>query len=99
MTSLFSDFEDISKNEENNIDNVDSIPIEHASDEEGDANSAPSVDGSHVTSSTLRSQRTIKGLRSPLMMSDLITVVGEMASAIKNSTHWTEIVYAKVMEA
>ena len=61
MTPLFSDFEDISKNEENNIDNVDSIPIEHASDEEGDANSALPIDSSPATLSTLRSHHTSKG--------------------------------------
>ena len=32
------------------------------------------------------------------MMSDLLTMVGEMASAIRNPTHWMETFYARVME-
>ena len=32
------------------------------------------------------------------MMSDLITVVGEMVAAIKNPTHFTETLYEKVMK-
>ncbi|KAJ0977367.1 hypothetical protein J5N97_012841 [Dioscorea zingiberensis] len=32
------------------------------------------------------------------IMSDLIKVVREMAEAIKNPTHWSEILYKRVME-
>ena len=32
------------------------------------------------------------------MMTDLKSVVGEMASTIRNPTHWTKILYSKVVE-
>ncbi|KAH7672132.1 hypothetical protein IHE45_09G033200 [Dioscorea alata] len=87
-TSVFAELGDNSEHE--NI----------RSDDDADANSAPPVVSSPATSATPRSmsQRSSKGSKNPSMMGDLIVVVGEMADAIKNPTHCTESLYAKVME-
>ncbi|KAH7683610.1 hypothetical protein IHE45_05G194500 [Dioscorea alata] len=87
-----------SENEGNNMHDFDEVPVQQPSDDDADANSAPPVVSSPVSSSTPRSQRSSRGSKNPSMMGDLIVVVGEMASAIKNPTHWTESLYAKVME-
>ncbi|KAH7663734.1 Myb/SANT-like domain-containing protein, partial [Dioscorea alata] len=98
-TSVFADLEDNnSDNEGNNMHNFDEVPIQQPSDDDADANSAPPILSSPASSSTPRSQRSSRGSKNPSMMGDLIVVVGEMASAIKNPTHWTESLYAKVME-
>ncbi|KAH7685606.1 Myb/SANT-like domain-containing protein, partial [Dioscorea alata] len=99
-TSVFTEFGDNSEHEGNNMDNFEEGPIEHPSDDDADANSAPPVVSSPATSATPRSmsRRSSKGSKNPSMMGDLIVVVGEMATAIKNPTHWTESLYAKVME-
>ncbi|XP_039140442.1 uncharacterized protein At2g29880-like [Dioscorea cayenensis subsp. rotundata] len=101
-TSVFADLGENSEHEGNNNNNFDEEPIEQPSDDDADANSAPPAVSSPVsipaTSSTPRSQRSSRGSKNPSMMGDLIVVVGEMASAIKNPTHWTESLYAKVME-
>ncbi|XP_039120076.1 uncharacterized protein LOC120256443 [Dioscorea cayenensis subsp. rotundata] len=96
-TSMFSEFGDRSENEDNNLDNGDTTPLEHPSDDDDDDHSAPQVVSSPATSSTPRSQRSNRSQKGP-SMSDLLVVVGEMADAIKNPTHWTEYLYTKVME-
>ncbi|XP_039141232.1 uncharacterized protein LOC120278518 [Dioscorea cayenensis subsp. rotundata] len=99
-TSMFDDFGDKSDHGGNNMDNFDESPVDQPSDDDADAdaNSAPPVVSSPATSSTPRSQRSSRGSKNPSMMGDLIIMVGEMASAIKNPTHWSETLYAKVME-
>ncbi|KAH7681163.1 Myb/SANT-like domain-containing protein [Dioscorea alata] len=98
-TSVFAELGDNnSENEGNNINNLNDSPVEQPSDDDADANSAPPVMSSPATSSTPRSQRSSRASKNPSMMGDLIVVVGEMASAIKNPTHWTESLYAKVMD-
>lgn len=98
MTSLFLEFADRSESEDLNNDNIESAPFDHASEEEGEENSTPPIASSSATSTTIRSQCNSKGPSNPFIMSDLIVLVSEMADAIKNSTHWTETVYAKVMD-
>ncbi|KAH7669120.1 Myb/SANT-like domain-containing protein [Dioscorea alata] len=98
-TSMFADLGDNNlENEGNNMQNFDEVPIQQPSDDDADANSAPPVLSSPASSSTPRSQRSSRGSKNPSMMGDLIVVVREMASAIKNPTNWTESLYAKVME-
>jgi len=99
-TSVFADLGDNSEHEGNNMENFDDGPVEQQSDDDADANSAPHVVSSPATSTAPRSalQRSSRGSKNPSMMGDLIVVVGEMAAAIKNPTHWTETLYAKVME-
>ncbi|KAH7679248.1 Myb/SANT-like domain-containing protein [Dioscorea alata] len=98
-TSVFAELGDNnSENEGNNMNNFNDSPVEQPSDDDADANSAPPVMSSPATSSAPRSQRSSRGSKNPSMMGDLIVVIGEMASAIKNPTHWIEILYAKVME-
>ncbi|KAH7688926.1 Myb/SANT-like domain-containing protein, partial [Dioscorea alata] len=100
VTSVFAELGDNSEHEGNNMENFDDGPVEHPSDDDADANSAPPVVSSPATSATPRStsQRSSRGSKNPSIMGDLIVVVGEMAAAIKNPTHWTESLYAKVME-
>ncbi|XP_039138787.1 uncharacterized protein At2g29880-like [Dioscorea cayenensis subsp. rotundata] len=97
-TSLYANFSDKSEAEGNNMENFDEGPVELPSDDDADVNSAPPIVGSPATSSAQRSQHSSRGSKNPSMMGDLIIVVGEMAAAIKNPTHWTEPLYAKVME-
>ncbi|KAH7655837.1 hypothetical protein IHE45_18G039100 [Dioscorea alata] len=99
-TSVFAELGDNSEHEGNNMENFDDGPVEHPSNDDADANSAPPVVSSPATSATPRptSQYSSKGSKNPSMMGDLIVVVVEMAAAIKNPTHWTESLYAKVME-
>lgn len=97
-TSMFSEFEVPSEHEDDNPDNGDSPPMDHGSDEDCDVHSAPPIVNSPATSSTPRSQRSNRGPKNNSMMGDLLVVVGEMADAIKNPTHWTETLYTKVME-
>ncbi|XP_039134144.1 uncharacterized protein LOC120271521 [Dioscorea cayenensis subsp. rotundata] len=96
--SLYAGFGDKSKYEGNIMENFDEGPVEQPSNDDADVNSAPPVVGSPATSSAQRLQRSSKGSKNPSMMGDLIIVVGEMASAIKNPTDWTETLYAKVIE-
>ncbi|KAH7669179.1 Myb/SANT-like domain-containing protein, partial [Dioscorea alata] len=84
-TFVFAEFGDNSEHEGNNMDNFEEGPIEHPSDDDADANSAPPVVSSPATSATPRSMSRHSR-------------VGEMAAAIKNPTHWTKSLYAKVME-
>ncbi|XP_039134205.1 uncharacterized protein LOC120271588 [Dioscorea cayenensis subsp. rotundata] len=97
-TSMFSEFEVPSEHEDDNPDNGDSPPMDHASDEDCDVYSTPPVVNSPATSSTPRSQRSNRGPKNNSMMGDLLVVVGEMADAIKNPTHRIETLYTKVME-
>ncbi|XP_039119311.1 uncharacterized protein LOC120255571 [Dioscorea cayenensis subsp. rotundata] len=83
----------------NNMEKFNEVTVEQPSDDDADANSARSIVGNPATSSTPRSQRSSRGSKNPSIMGDLIVVVGEMASAIKNPTHLMETLYAKVMEA
>ncbi|XP_039141264.1 uncharacterized protein LOC120278583 [Dioscorea cayenensis subsp. rotundata] len=96
--SVFADLGDNSEHEGNNNNNFDEELVEQPSDDDADANFAPPVVSIPATSSTPRSQRSRRGSKNPSMMGDLIVVVGEMASTIKNPTHWIESLYAKVME-
>lgn len=77
---------------------MESILLEHPSEEDGVPNSVPPVASSLAFSSTQKLPRPTKATRNTSMMSDLIIVVGEMAVAIRNLTHWSEILYSKVME-
>ena len=97
MKSLFLDFGDRSKYESNTIDNIESSLTEHVNEKAGDTNFTTQVVNSPTTPSTLMSRCTRKRPRSPLMMCDLITVMGEMASIVKNPTYWTGTLYARVM--
>lgn len=98
MTSLFLDFGDRYKNEDNKNYKVDSTPIKHASDEDDNINSALPVGSSPTTSLILRLHGTSTGPRSRLMMSNLITIMGKMASNINSPTHWIETLYAIIIE-
>ncbi|KAH7671934.1 hypothetical protein IHE45_09G020800 [Dioscorea alata] len=95
--SLYSDFGDKYGSDDNENDNSESPNEQPISEGEGDGNSAPRVPASPATSSTFRAQRS-KGTKNNSMMSDLVYIVGEMAAAIKCPTHWSETLYAKVME-
>ncbi|KAH7686092.1 hypothetical protein IHE45_04G081400 [Dioscorea alata] len=99
-TSLYSDFGEKYGSEDNENDNEspNEQPNEQPNSEgDGDGNSVPHVPSSPATSSTFRAQRA-KGAKNNSMMSELVNVVGEMAAAIKCPTHWSETLYAKVME-
>ncbi|XP_039115840.1 uncharacterized protein LOC120251371 [Dioscorea cayenensis subsp. rotundata] len=98
LRAICGEYNATGEHESNNNNNFDEEPIEQPSDDDANANSAPPAVSSPATSSTPRSQRSSRGSKNPSMMGDLIVVVGEMASAIKNPTHWTESLYAKVME-
>ncbi|XP_039143525.1 uncharacterized protein LOC120280675 isoform X1 [Dioscorea cayenensis subsp. rotundata] len=95
--SLFSDFADKSENEGTDNDNGEPDPIDIASDEEGNNGNSTPVGSNPAPSSRVRSQRNSKGPKSPSMMGDVLKVVDKMANAIQNPTHWTEILYERVM--
>ncbi|XP_039138769.1 uncharacterized protein LOC120276102 [Dioscorea cayenensis subsp. rotundata] len=97
-TSLYSDFGEKTIGDENNENENSDSPVDQPnSDDDGTGNSAPPIARSPATSSSMRSQRT-KGSKDIPMMVDLVTVVGEMAAAIRNPTHWSETLYSRVME-
>ncbi|XP_039130813.1 uncharacterized protein LOC120267181 [Dioscorea cayenensis subsp. rotundata] len=97
-TSLYSDFGEKTIGDKNNENENSDSPVDQPnSDDDGAGNSAPPIARSPATSSTMRSQRT-KGSKDIPMMADLVTVVGEMAAAIRNPTHWSETLYSRVME-
>ncbi|KAH7679037.1 hypothetical protein IHE45_06G033000 [Dioscorea alata] len=86
-TSLYADLGDKYGSDDNDNDNNES-PIDQPNSEgDGDGNSAPQVPSSSATSRENNS-----------MMAELVHVVGEMVAAIKCPTHWSETLYAKVME-
>ncbi|KAH7685718.1 hypothetical protein IHE45_04G058800 [Dioscorea alata] len=96
-TCIFSYFGDKLENEENNNDNIQLVQVEPVSDKDGDANSTPLVASSPATSLTQWTQHTSKGTKNPSMLSDPLVVVDEMASTIKNLTHWTKTLYERVI--
>ncbi|XP_039134234.1 uncharacterized protein LOC120271626 [Dioscorea cayenensis subsp. rotundata] len=97
-TSLYSDFGEKTIGDKNNENENSDSPVDQPnSDDDGAGNSAPPIARSPATSSSMRSQRT-KGSKDIPMMADLVTVVGEMAAAIRNPTHWSETLYSRVME-
>ncbi|KAH7679087.1 hypothetical protein IHE45_06G036000 [Dioscorea alata] len=96
-TSLYYDFGEKFGSEDNENDINESPNEQPNSEGDGDGNFAPPVPSSPATSSTFRAQRA-KGGKNNSMMAELVNVVGEMAAAIKCPTHWSETLYAKVME-
>ena len=64
-------------------------PLHNVSNEGGDGN---------PTTSSIRSNHSSKGHTNVSCLSDLISVVSEMATAIKYPVHWMEILYERAME-
>lgn len=96
--SLYSDFgEKTVGDEDNENENLESPGQQANSDDDSAGNSAPPVARTPAMSSSLRSQLT-KGSKGIPMMADLVTIVREMATAIRSPTHWSETHYSRVME-
>lgn len=93
--SVYSDFGERSENEEFNMDNIESVPV-NVSDEEPDMNSTPAILNCPAMSSTIRSVRLARDENTRMV--DQISVMNRMLAALQNSTHWYEILYARVME-
>lgn len=99
ITSLFLEFEDRSENDDNNNHNDESRQPEPMSVKMV----IPTLPHQFQAS---RPRHHLRGhkiptwqQKSPSMVSDLITVVGDMAATIKYPTHFTKILYEKVMDA
>lgn len=95
--SLYLEFGGNPEIEESNNDNVKLAPIHNVKTEEGDGNPTPPIARSPSTL-FIRSNRSRRGVKSASSMSNLLTIVSEMTTTIKNPLHWTDILYDKVME-